>query len=179
MNRLAWLLQRRSDALVLALGVALVAALPAVHYAMVRPLAQHVDKRQAERAGGREHRVERLDDALARAASTASMLAAFHTHFAHDPTLAERLLHLHGIAAELGLELDQAQYRLAKAPDSRLDRYQMVLPLLAPYPQVRAFVGKALREMPTLALDAIRLQRPDVADGKVQVQITFTFFVAR
>lgn len=179
MNRLAWLLQRRGDTLVLALGVALVAATLAVHHVLVQPLAVRVNTQQAERAGGREQRVERLDDALARAASPAAQLAAFHTHFTHDPSLAERLVRLHGIAAELGLELEQAEYRLAHAPDSRLDRYQMVLPLVAPYPQVRAFVGAALREMPTLSLDAIRLQRPDVAEGAAQAQITFTFFVAR
>jgi hypothetical protein len=179
MNRLAWLLRRRGDALALALGVALVAITLLVHHALVRPLAERVQAQQAERAGGREQRVERLDDALARTASPTSQLAAFHAHFTHDPPLSERLVRLHGIAAELGLELEQAEYRLTQAPDSRLDRYQMVLPLQAPYPQVRAFVGAALREMPTLSLDAIRLQRPDVAEGTARTQITFTFFVAR
>jgi hypothetical protein len=179
MSRLAWLLQRRGNTLVLALGVALVALTLIVHHALVRPLAVRVEAQQAERAGGREQRVERLDDALARAASPTSQLAAFHAHFTHDPPLTDRLVRLHGIAAEQGLEIEQAEYRLTQSPDSRLDRYQMVLPLVAPYPKVRAFVGEALREMPTLSLDAIRLQRPDVADGTARAQITFTLFVAR
>lgn len=179
MTRLAWLLQRRGDAIALALGGALVAAALAMHHALVQPLAERVDALQSERAAGRDRRVERLDDALARPASPAAQLAAFHAHFAQDPPLAERLVRLHGIAAGQGLELAQAEYRLASATHGRLDRYQMVLPLAAPYPQVRAFVAAALREMPTLSLDGIRLQRPDVAEGAAQAQITFTFFVAR
>ena len=179
MTRLSWLLQRRGEAIALGLGVALVAVALAMHHVLVTPLAERVDALQSERAAGRERRVERLDDALARPASPAAQLAAFHAHFAHDPPLAERLVRLHGIAAEQGLELEQAEYRLASPPNSRLDRYQMVLPLAAPYPQVRAFVAAALREMPTLSLDAIRLQRPDVAEGAATAQITFTFFVAR
>jgi hypothetical protein len=178
-NRLTWLLLRRGDTLALALGALLVAAALFVHHALVRPLAERVDSVQAERAGGRERRVERLDDALTRATSPAARLAAFHAHFAHDPPLTERMLRLHAIAGKLGLELEQAEYRLTHRPESRLDRYQMVLPLAAPYPRVRAFVAAALLEMPTLALDGIRLQRPDVAEGDAQAQITFTFFVAR
>jgi hypothetical protein len=179
MSRLAWLLRRRADAIALALAALLIAGALGVHHALVRPLAQRVDTLQAQRQTGREQRVDRLDDALARAASPDARLTAFHAHFAQDPALSERLARLHGIARESGLELEQADYRLVSRPESRLDRYQMVLPLVAPYPRLRAFVAAALREMPTLSLDAIRLQRPDVSDGTAQAQVTFTFFVAR
>ena len=42
---------------------------------------------------------------------------------------------------------------------------------------LRGFYKNHRLEMPTLSLDAIRLQRPDVAEGTTQAQITFTFFV--
>lgn len=179
MNRLTWLLQRRGDAFALALGVALVAAAVVVHHMVVRPLAMQVEALQVQRQDRRERQVERLDAALARPVTAEAQIAGFLAHFAHDPPLSERLVRLHRIAAAHRLELPQAEYRLERRAESRLDRYQMVLLLSAPYPKLRAFVAAALREMPTTSLEAIRLQRPDIADGTAQAEITFTFFIPR
>jgi hypothetical protein len=180
-RRFAWWLHRHARQLALALGISAIAGALALHGLVVRPLSQRVEASQAQRKPPRDGLIERLDGELARSGESApsAQLAAFYRHFADGVPLAERLARLHRIASGMGLEIKRADYRLSSRAEHKLDRYQMVLPVEGSYPRLRAFIDAALRDMPTLSLDSVTLQRPDAAAGTVQAQVTFTFFMAR
>jgi hypothetical protein len=176
-NRLRWLLARRGQALALWAGVALVAAALAWHALALRPLAQRVDALQSARPGPRDTALAGLDQALARADSPQARLDRFHQQLAGADRLTDRLAKVHAIARSLKLDLKQADYRLTSQPDRRLARYQMVLPVQGSYPTVRAFISTLLRDLPTMSLDQVQLQRQRIDDGLVDAQITLTFFL--
>lgn len=174
---LTWLVRRRGPVLALAVGGALLVLALAWQQFAVQPLAARVQALQAQRMPARESMLDRAGDSLARSDSPRAQLAAFYGHFEGNASLTERLARLHTIAKRLKLELPRADYKLASAPDKRLARYQMVLPIRGRYPVIRRFIGEALREMPTLALESIQFQRKEVGDDAVDALITFVFFV--
>lgn len=179
MNRLRWLLTRRGSALALWAGLLLVAAALALHAFVVRPLEQRVESLLAERKGPRDGVLDRLGDELARQDSPRAQLASFYEHFARGDRLTDRLAKVHAIARSLKVEMKHADYRLTSQPDRKIDRYQMVVPIQGSYPTVRAFITAILRDLPTMSLDQVQLQRKSVGEGVVDAQLTFTFYLAK
>lgn len=177
MKRALWLLRRRGPALALGVGAALLVLGLVLHQLAVQPLATRVQALETQRMPARESMLDRAGDVLARSDSPRTQLTAFYGHFEGEASLTARLARLHTIASGLKLELPRADYKLASAPERRLARYQMVLPVRGRYPVIRRFIGEALREMPTLALESIQFQRKEVGDGTVDALITFVFFV--
>jgi heme exporter protein D len=178
MNHLLWWLQRRGAPYARVAGLALVAAALALQWLAVEPLRQQVEVLQTQRER-RDATLERMNDALARQDTPQAQLDAFYGHFAQAHSLPGGLERLHAIARSHQLEMARAQYHLSHQPGQPLDRYRMTLPIHGSYTTLRAFVTTALRELPTLALDQIQLQRQDIADGALDAQITFTFYLAR
>jgi hypothetical protein len=179
MKRLVWLLRRHAAALSLAAGALLVAAALGLHWRVVRPLAQQVQALQAATPGPRAGALDRMGEALAGPETARARLDRFYRHFARDERLTERLARVDAIANKLGLEIKRADYRLDSQPGRRLDRYQMTVPMQGSYTAIRAFVGAVLRDLPTVSLEQIQFQRKDVAEGKVDTQISFIFHLAR
>lgn len=179
MKHLAWLARRRGTVLALGAGTVLIAAALLLHGLAVRPLERRVLALQAQRQAPRDGMLERLGDDLARQDSPRAQLDSFYAYFERDEALTDRLARVHTIARSLGIEIKRADYRLSSQPQRRLDRYQMSVPIQASYPTLRAFVTTVLRELPTLSLEQIQLQRKDVADGAVEAQVSFTFYLAR
>lgn len=179
MNRLTWLLQRRSTQLALWTGVALISVSLALHGLVVKRLEQRVEALQVKRDGPRDAMLERLGDDLARQDSPHAQLTSFYGYFARDEGLTHRLARVHAIARSLGLEIKRAEYRLNSQPERKLDRYQMIVPIEGSYLMVRAFVTAVLAALPTLSLEQVQFQRRDVADGAVDAQISFTFYLAK
>jgi len=177
MARALWLVRRRGPLLAFGVGGTLLVLALALQQLAVQLLAARVMALQAQRMPARENMLDRAGDSLARADSPRAQLAAFYGHFEADASLTNRLARLHTIAQRLKLEMPRADYKLASAPERHLARYQMVLPVRGRYPVIRRFVGEALREMPTLALESIQFQRKEVGDGTVDALVTFVFFV--
>src|SRR3954451_9647458 len=61
------------------------------------------------------------------------------------PDIASRL---HSYARNAGLTLERGEYRPQQDASGRFIRYQIVLPVIGSYPQVRRFLGEAMRELP-------------------------------
>lgn len=81
-------------------------------------------------------------------------------------------------AQEAGLELQAGSYRLVPGKGGSPSRYEIGLPVSGSYPSIRQFVEASLVAVPTLALDGLSLERPDVASAKVEVEVNFVVFVA-
>jgi Tfp pilus assembly protein PilO len=62
-------------------------------------------------------------------------------------------------AQEAGLAFDEGSYQVARLAQGRVARYEIMLPLAATYPQLRAFLDSAASAIPTLSVDNVQLQR--------------------
>lgn len=178
MKRLLWWFQRHGTAFVFVLGAAMAAAAVALNQVAIAPLQAQVQRLQRD--------VPRIEaqlvhlDAPAEVVGPTEQLRQFKTFFAKAEPPTEQLRRLDKLARRQGLALESANYRLEKATRvDGLDRYQVILPLRGPYPRVRDFMMAALRDLPTMAIDQVQLQRETIADTAVEAQVTLTFFVSR
>ena len=130
---------------------------------------------------GLAERVARLPDAPAesRAAgrSPADQLAALYAYLAKPEQTTDWLAKLYAIGRATGVELRSASYRSERA--GRIERYEILLPLSGSYAQMRAFVDRALADIPVLSLDQMTLKRESQRDGAVQAELRLTLHLVR
>ena len=93
------------------------------------------------------------------------------------PAAAAALRRLFEAADEAGVELPQGEYRLTEVKDAHLRRYQLSLPVSGSYPEIRAFIAKALNADPALALTAIQLRRERIESTDLDVLLNFTLYL--
>lgn len=93
------------------------------------------------------------------------------------PAAAAALRRLFEAADEAGLELPQGEYRLTEVKDAHLRRYQLSLPVSGSYPEIRAFIARALNADPALALTAIQLRRERIENTDLDVLLNFTLYL--
>jgi hypothetical protein len=118
---------------------------------------------------------------LAAEASRAEATTAAETGVAGQPVLAPAaaaaLRRLFDAASRAGLELPQGEYRLTEVKDAHLRRYQLSLPVSGSYPEIRAFIARALNADPALALTAIQLRRERIESPDLDVLLNFTLYL--
>ena len=135
-----------------------------------------------------ESRNALLEDELARAESltaggrgagaAGSRLAAFYRYFETGESATDWLARLNAIGARAGVQMPSADYRLQKT-GTRLERYEVVLPLTGSYPQIRSFLAQALVEIPVLSLDQVTLKKERAQGGNVQAEARMTLHLSR
>lgn len=105
-------------------------------------------------------------------------LPAFHRFFDRPEKIDDWLAKLYGIATAKGLQLRQADYRLA---DSRygIERYQITLPVGGSYAEIRGFLDAALAELPVLSLDQASFRRKSAAEPRVETELVLTLHARR
>lgn len=93
------------------------------------------------------------------------------------PAATDALRRLFDAAEHAGLGLDRGEYRLTEVKEANLRRYQLSLPVMGSYPDIRAFVTEALNADPALALGAISLRRDSIEAAELEAQLSFTLFL--
>jgi hypothetical protein len=83
----------------------------------------------------------------------------------------EQLAHAHGIS------LPRGQYSVAPLSGTTLARWQLVLPVEAPYPALHAFLAAALERLPNLTLDELKLKRDRIESAELQAELRLSLFV--
>lgn len=178
MNTLIWTLHqwaRRLGRTGLA-GVTLLALALALRVFDVAPL-------EAELAAG-EERIAELETAARQRATFEA--AAQPTRSRAElparatPTIkqaAERVRELEKLADKHKLTLVRGQYTPQPVPGTTLVRWQILFPIDAPYPALRAFVADSLAAMPALALDDLRLKREKIGDATVAADLRFNLYL--
>ncbi|MDE2401305.1 MAG: hypothetical protein KGL90_06540 [Burkholderiales bacterium] len=78
-------------------------------------------------------------------------------------------------ARTLGLNVTAVQYRGGADGVPHLWRQRMVMPVEGPYPVVRAWLAQLLSE-PSLSLDALDIQRPDVMSDSVKARVSVSLW---
>ena len=139
--------------------------------------------------GPLERRNHELDDSLSRASrrmgaagdvpgGSAVRLAAFYDYFKGDLQSVDALLQLQSIAAQSGVEIRSADYRMLPT-GTRIDRYEVLLPVTATYGQLRDFLRNALAQVPVLSLDQLSIRKQKAADGQVQAEVRLTLHLVK
>jgi hypothetical protein len=161
-----------------AAGVLLL-ALAAGWLALALPGAHRLAQLDAENARLARQVATRTTPTHGAPVSTADQLAGFESGFAPPQGLSQSYSRLWNLARQHGLQLRQADFKLADTAQDALSRYAIVLPLTAEYAPLRAFVADALRDNPALALEEMSVRRTDARSTQLEARLRFVLFVRR
>ena len=148
-------------------GLALLAAAVAFSSFAVRPL---------------QDRQVRLQETFAKPSAKvqpgADKVAAVYQFLEKPEDLTDWLAKLHGIGAATGVHLKSASYR-TQPTESRIVRYEIVLPATGSYKQIRDFLKRSLAEVPVLSVDQVKLKREGKGEGALQAELRLTLHMVR
>lgn len=160
-------------------GIGLVILASALFGSAVLPAQSRLEAGRIEETRLREQQ-QRIDAGLEKRAMTpVERLDAFYALFPLQTDAAAAIEKIYAAAESKGVTLPRGEYGLTVDPKTNLARYRIVLPVQAGYQQVRGFLAQALRDVPTLALDDLELQREKIGDPQVQAKIYMTLYLAR
>lgn len=113
------------------------------------------------------------DPGFMRTATPAAKLAGFYQFLRREEQPHDWLARLHAASRNAGVELRSASYRLQKT-GTRIDRYEISVPVSGSYARIRTFLENALGEIPVLSLDEVKFKRERAADAAVQAELRLT-----
>jgi hypothetical protein len=108
----------------------------------------------------------------------AGELERFYSRFPRVERLPGELDALYAHAKVSNVQLLQGEYRM-ESNGGALAAYHITLPVRASYPQLRQFVGRVLKDMPTTSLDALRFERKKAADAQLEAQVRLTIYLRK
>ena len=103
-------------------------------------------------------------------------IAAFERYFPPATQINTVLRDIHAAAEKETLVLERGEYRLIEEAGLDLLRYQITLPVKGSYASINAFVRRVLRDVPSLALDGISLQRQNAGEAAIEAQVRVSVF---
>lgn len=172
MNALAWQLRQWARVLGVAglAGLGLLAAAQLLQTMAVGPTHDSIAAQQARL-------VELRHAAAIHAAEPAPQ--PINPLSALPPTGAasQQIGELEQLARANGLDLPRGHYSVAPLAGTSLQRWQLVLPVDAPYPALHAFLAAALERLPNLTLDEFKLRRDDIESAELQAELRLSLFV--
>jgi len=145
-------------------GAVLLAAAALFMLLVLQPLEDRARDVQA-RAAGRP--------AASQDGNAGDKVGALYRYLDKPEETTDWLAKLYAIGKATGVELQSANYKLQQ-PGSRVERYEIVLPLTGSYGQMRDFLKRALAEIPVLSLDQISLKRESRKEGAVRAELRMT-----
>jgi hypothetical protein len=92
-------------------------------------------------------------------------------------TASQQIGELEQLARAHGLELPRGQYSVSPQTGTSLARWQLVLPVEAPYPALHAFIAAALERLPNLTLDEFKLKRERIESAELEAELRLSLFV--
>lgn len=155
-------------------GIALLGFAVAFHFSTVDPLATELAGLRAEA----DDLQQRLQPGLGGAKGTpAEQLATFYAFFPPPESSPDWLGKINAAARAKGLVLRSGEYKLERSADQKLARYQITLPVVGSYAQIRGFVGQVLADVPAAALEEITLRRESVSNPTLEARIRLTLYL--
>lgn len=160
-------------------GMAILAA--GILYGLASVLPARSDLERARHQAARSQGSPAANGAVPALApqTAAGQLARFYAALPPQDEATAWLNRLYQAAGKEKLTLARGEYSLQTDPDSRLARYQIVMPVRGDYGQIRRFLRSALAGMPHLALEEISFQRQSIAEAHLEARIRFTLFLQR
>ena len=143
---------------------------------VARPAAQEAADLEAQVLRMRESPRSRREIGGAGAEDAASQLEAFERFFPPPSEVNRVVAEIHEAAKQEKLALERGEYRLAEEQGLNLLRYQITLPVKGNYASIRGFLRRVLREMPSVSLDGVSLQRQNAGEEAIEAQIRLSAF---
>lgn len=156
-----------------ALGAGLLAFALAFGYTV----AEDQSRRQSELAAERARLLKAASGPAADQRSEAERLAAFYARFPAETALPARLRELHRLAADHGVALARADYRISRESGTGLQRVTLSLPVSGAFEPVYGWLAEVLATMPEVALDSLSVKREETTDGELEVELRLVLFV--
>lgn len=172
MNALAWKLRQWARSLGVA-GLAGLGLLAAAQLLQAMAVGSAHDSIAAQQARLAELRHAAAIRAAEPAPQPVNPLSALPPTGAASQQIGE----LEQLARAHGLDLPRGQYSVAPLAGTSLQRWQLVLPVDAPYPALHAFLAAALERLPNLTLDEFKLRREDIESVELQAELRLSLFV--
>lgn len=154
-------------------GLGLLALALLLHATQTAPLQRAVVAQQDTLAALRQAAADRPDPVPA-AAPPASPL----TLLPPAGETAQQIGELERLARAHGLTLARGQYSVTPLAGVAVQRWQLTLPLVAPYPALHAFIAAALERQPNLALDELKLKRERIESTELEAELRLSLFAA-
>jgi hypothetical protein len=164
---------------VMAIGLVPVVAL--FQLKVVLPLRDNMTELRAEAEHLRSRVVTR--QAVAESQDPGAQLREFYRFFpegsatTNGDAMTDVLARIYEAATQEGVLLEHGEYQLSPIKEGRLSRYDVTLPISGPYPKLRRFIAKVLRDNPSLALDGVSFGRQAAADIGVSAQVRMTLYM--
>jgi hypothetical protein len=152
-------------------AAALLSAVTLFFAAVVKPM-----QLQNESLGAALH--GEMRSAVPAASGAADKLASVYRFLDKEEATTDWLAKLYAIAKATGVEMKAANYRTQKA-GSRVERYEITLPLSGSYGQIRDFMKRSLAEIPVLSLDQVTLKRENRTDGVLHAEVRMTLHLLK
>lgn len=151
-------------------GLGLLAAALLLHTIQVDSLYRDIDAQHA--------RLRALRQAIARQEATPQPVPVNPLSQLPPTGEASQLIgELAHLARLHGLDLPRGQYSVSSLAGTSLQRWQLVLPIDATYPDLYAFLATALERLPNLTLDELKLKRDRIESGELQAELRLSLFV--
>jgi Type II secretion system (T2SS), protein M subtype b len=112
------------------------------------------------------------------ASGAAGKLASVYRFLDKEEATTDWLAKLYAIAKATGVDMKTANYRTQKA-GSRVERYEITLPVSGSYGQIRDFMKRSLEEIPVLSLDQVTLRRENRTDGVLHAELRMTLHLLK
>jgi Type II secretion system (T2SS), protein M subtype b len=113
-------------------------------------------------------------------ARTGQKLEKLYDTLGREETATDWLAKLYAISKATGVEMQSANYKTdAAEKGSRIERYEITLPVSGTYAQLRDFLGRALAEIPVLSLDQINLRREHRREAEIQAELRLTLHLVK
>lgn len=112
-----------------------------------------------------------------RPATVRSQLSNFYAFFPLTDGVPELLRKIQQAAQRHHLTLDKGEYKLAREQDFPVVRYQVTLPMVGEYTEVRGFVNSVLDTVPAAAVDELVLKREDIGEEQLEARVRFSLFL--
>lgn len=159
-----------------AAGAALVLLAAAEALTVAHPAALEVADLEAQVLRLRESPRQRREITGGTGEDAGSQLEAFERFFPPQEEINRVVGEIHEAARQEKLSLDRGDYRLAEEQGLRLLRYQITLPVKGSYASIRGFLRRVLRELPSVSLDGVSLQRQNAGEELIEAQIRLSAF---
>jgi Tfp pilus assembly protein PilO len=174
-----WVLGKFTKALGLwgLIGIAIIVACFMFYLAKIETLDQEIKAAQSELDYTKKESTVLVTAQVAPIQTSTQEINEFYRRFPAGASLPKWLSLIDGIAIKQHLILNRGDYKLSQTKQGQLLRYEIVLPLVGKYTQVRQFIALALLKLPALALSDLQIRRENSLSPTVEARLVFVLFL--
>ena len=182
LNKTKWHVRRWLERLTwpwLAAG-GLLAFAAGFYFSMVEP-ADTDQEATRQKLLALQQEIRRTDHTDAKSVKSAGLaqLAVFYQFFPSERSIPDWMEMILAAASKHNLTLPEGKYQVSHDKTSKLQRYQITLPVKGTYPNLRSFINEVLTGIPIASLDNVKFLRQKIGEDTVESTVLFTLYLGR